>query len=79
MTDKAEQLVAQVLQLPRTERTEVLSRLIRAMDESDTDVDANALWDEEIERRIDDMEAGRVKPMSWEEARAQIVSNEPHD
>jgi putative addiction module component (TIGR02574 family) len=81
MTDKAEALYSELMKLPDAERNALLGRALLALqaieadagtDESEEDV--AAAWDEEVERRIDDLDSGRVQPISWEEARKRILS-----
>jgi putative addiction module component (TIGR02574 family) len=38
--------------------------------------DLDAAWAAEILRRIEDLESGRVKPLSWASAR-QMITGEP--
>jgi putative addiction module component (TIGR02574 family) len=75
MTDRAEAVYAQLMQLPPEERDAILGRAIRALQEeesAETDTAIQAAWDEEIERRIDDMESGRVKGVTWEEVKESL-------
>ena len=38
------------------------------------DASAEAEWDREIARRIEELDAGVVKPVTWSEARRQIAA-----
>ena len=38
------------------------------------DQDAEAEWQKEIARRIQDLDSGKVRPVAWAEARQQIWS-----
>ena len=62
MPTKLDTLSRQVLNLPVAQRAALARTLIHSLDE-DTDPDAAAVeaaWDQEIARRIADVEAGRV-------------------
>jgi putative addiction module component (TIGR02574 family) len=65
---EARELLKQALTLPDEERAELAASLI---DSLDTTVDENveAAWQEEIARRLDEMESGKVKGIPWEEVR----------
>ena len=54
-----------------------IATVIRKMLESDddeADPDAEAAWSEEIRRRLDEVDAGTVRPIPWSEARRRILA-----
>ena len=64
----------QALQLPPQQRSELIHSLIASLDgpmEESPEAIAKA-WDEEIDRRIADMDAGRTKWIPGDEALARI-------
>ena len=64
----------QTLQLPPKERSELIHRLIISLDgapEESPEVIAKS-WDEEIARRVADMEAGRTKWIPAEEVFKEV-------
>jgi putative addiction module component (TIGR02574 family) len=64
----------QALQLPPQQRSELIHSLIASLDgpmEDSPEAIAKA-WDEEIDRRIDNMDAGRTKWIPGDEALARI-------
>lgn len=64
----------QALQLPPQQRSELIHSLIASLDgpmEDSPEAIAKA-WDEEIDRRIADMDAGRTKWVPGDEALARI-------
>ncbi len=63
MSPKAEQLLQEVLQLSREERTSIAESLFDSLD------DADAALSTEIGRRLEEVDSGEVKPIPWEEAR----------
>jgi putative addiction module component (TIGR02574 family) len=75
MTPTAAQLLAEVLRLPENERGDVAAQLIESLDPI-TEEDVEAAWGEEIQQRLSDLQDGRVKPLTWEEARRRILADE---
>jgi putative addiction module component (TIGR02574 family) len=63
MTENAERVKQQVLQLPEADRAELVRVLIDSLDESE-DPDADAAWDAELSRRVERLEQGKshLKP-----------------
>ena len=55
----AQELESMALKLPRRDRARLAQRLISSLDR-DTDTDAERLWIEEAERRLDDLKSGKV-------------------
>jgi hypothetical protein len=41
------------------------------------DFDAQRAWEEEISRRLKELEEGKVKPVPWPEARRTILKRKP--
>ena len=69
-----EDLENQALRLPPKERSELIHRLIVSLDgspEESPETIAKA-WDEEIARRVADMEAGRTKWIPAEEVFKEV-------
>jgi putative addiction module component (TIGR02574 family) len=60
MDTQAQQILQSALQLPYDERVEIAELLMLSLDEQ-TAVELNALWGEEIRRRIESIDSGRVK------------------
>jgi putative addiction module component (TIGR02574 family) len=60
MASSSSQLEAKVLKLPREERARLAERLISSLDE-EVDADAEAAWIREGERRLDELNSGKVK------------------
>jgi putative addiction module component (TIGR02574 family) len=56
---KAQELESMALKLSRRDRARLAQRLISSLDR-DTDTDAERLWIEEAERRLDDLKSGKV-------------------
>jgi putative addiction module component (TIGR02574 family) len=71
MTQQALELLQKALALPEEERTVLIRSLIESLEEV-ADQGVGRAWDEEIARRIADLDCGRAKTVSWEEVRQRI-------
>jgi putative addiction module component (TIGR02574 family) len=67
----ASQLLAEALRLSDEERAALAGELIQSL-EQEADPDAEAAWSAEIRARLDRVEAGTAKTVSWAEARRRI-------
>ena len=65
-------VLEEALRLPAAARAALAGYLIESLDDS-VDEDAEAAWAQEIARRIDDLDRGRVKAVPWSVARRQIL------
>jgi putative addiction module component (TIGR02574 family) len=65
MADPASKLEAKALKLPPEERARLAERLISSLDQS-SDPDSDQLWIRESERRLDELESGRVEAVPAE-------------
>ena len=73
MTQEAAELLEKALSLPVSERTDLAGSLIESLDETYNPA-VEAAWDEEIQRRMPDIDSGKVKPISLEDARRRLSS-----
>ncbi len=75
MADPARELESRALRLPAKERARLAERLIASLDQA-TDPDAQQLWLEEAERRLDELESGSVSSVpadeTFEKARSTL-------
>jgi putative addiction module component (TIGR02574 family) len=74
MTRQAANLLEEALRLSDSERAELAARLIESL-EPDAEDDVESAWGEEIRRRLDDLDQGRVQPVPWPEARRLILDD----
>jgi putative addiction module component (TIGR02574 family) len=65
MGTPARQLESEALKLTPRQRARLAARLISSLDDQ-IDADAETLWAEEAERRLDELRAGKVKGRSSE-------------
>jgi len=68
MTAKAARVLQDALQLPPKTRADIAGTLIESLDEP-ADERVEEAWAKEIERRIRDVESGKVKLVPWSEVR----------
>jgi putative addiction module component (TIGR02574 family) len=66
-------LLAQVLGLPRTERARVAEEVLSSLEEPDDDV-AKA-WSDELRRRSREIAEGRAQTVDWTTARTEILQH----
>ena len=73
MSREAAELLKKALSLPIEERADLAGSLIESLDDAEDDSVA-AAWDEEIARRMAEVDSGKVKPVPLEEARRRLSS-----
>jgi len=73
MTNVAERLLTEALNLPETERAELAARLIESL-EAQRDDEVDAAWAAEIERRCAALDSGEAVTSDWSEVRRKIES-----
>ena len=74
MTMPIQDIEAEALQLPPEERGRLIDRLMQSLEPEPEDTPENIAkaWDEEIARRIDEMDAGLTKSIPYEQVRAEL-------
>ena len=71
MNEEIAELLKKALALPAAARAALAGSLLESLDET-VDEGAEAAWQEEIARRIQELDSGRVKPIAWAKARRQV-------
>ncbi len=71
MTRRALELLQKALSLSDEERAALASSLLESLDAA-VDEDVENAWQQEISRRIADLDSGKVKTVPWDEVRARI-------
>lgn len=66
------ELLKRALKLPPEARAALAGSLIDSLEDS-LDPDAEEAWENEIARRIQDLDQSHVKPIPWQQARRMIV------
>jgi putative addiction module component (TIGR02574 family) len=73
MDREVSELLEKALSLPPEARAALAGSLLDSLD-SIVDASAEEEWNKEIARRIEEIDAGKVKPIPWAEARRQILA-----
>jgi putative addiction module component (TIGR02574 family) len=68
MMQEAQELLKKALALPDKERAELAGSSIGSLDEA-VDENAEAVWQDEIVRRLEEVRSGKVKTTSWDKVR----------
>jgi putative addiction module component (TIGR02574 family) len=71
MTEEAARLLAEALHLSEEDRGELADRLLDSIEPV-----LDPSWDEEIRRRIEEVDSGKEKPIPWAEARRRIMEDD---
>jgi len=71
MTQEVSELLKKALALPVEACAALAGSLLESLDDT-VDASAEDEWNEEIARRIQELDSGKVKPIPWAEARRQI-------
>lgn len=66
MTQETHELLQKALALPEKERAELAGNLISSLDAT-VDEDVDAAWQQEVVRRLHEVQSGKVETVSWEE------------
>ena len=72
MDRDVKEILEDALKLPPEGRAALAGSLIESLDE-EIDEDAEAAWDAEIARRLQELDSGKVKPIPWAEVRRRLV------
>lgn len=79
MTQTATELLKRALALTAEERAELAGSLLESLDDTPDDPEAvEAAWNEEIARRIADLDSGKAKTVPWEDVRRRVSSKLTH-
>ena len=65
---EAQELLKKALVLPDKERADLAGSLIESLDDT-VDENAEAAWQEEILRRLEEVRSGKAKTTSWDHVR----------
>ncbi|MBI3933913.1 MAG: addiction module protein [Acidobacteria bacterium] len=73
MEHDSTEILKEALKLPPEARAALAGSLLDSLDQ-EVDEGAEAAWEAEIERRLSELDSGRVRPIPWAEARRRIAS-----
>lgn len=69
--DKTQAILEQALKLSPAERAHMAEQLIASLDEG-SDIDVEQAWQEEVQRRLQQIDRGEVQAISWEQVRRSL-------
>lgn len=73
MAQDLSEVLKQAMALPSEARAALAGALLESLDEP-VDASVEVEWDREIARRVQELDLGEVRPVSWAEARRQIAA-----
>jgi putative addiction module component (TIGR02574 family) len=79
MPTDAKAILEAALRLPHDERAVLANHLLESLEPVFATPEIEAAWAAEIKRRLDDVAAGRVKTIPWEQARRIIFADDDGD
>jgi putative addiction module component (TIGR02574 family) len=66
-----QELLDKALELPPDQRAELAGELLQSL-EAESDPDAGAAWTNEVRRRVERLDLGLARTVSWPEARDRL-------
>ena len=78
MSNEAIELLKRAMTLSAEERAELASSLIDSLD-SGVDEGAAQAWDEEIAKRVQELDAGKAATVPWDEVENRIAAKLRHE
>jgi putative addiction module component (TIGR02574 family) len=73
MSREVAELLKKALELPVTDRAELAGSILESLDQAE-DKSVEDAWDAEILRRMEDLDSGRIKPISHDEVLRRLAS-----
>jgi len=74
MTSEVSELLKKALALPPEARAALADSLLESLDEEPVDEGVEAAWSEEIKRRIEEIDSGKVQMIPYEEVRRRLAA-----
>ena len=79
MTQEATELLKKALALSSEERAQLVDSLLESLEDRNDDPAAvEAAWNDEIARRIADLDSGKAETVPWDEVRQRISAKLTH-
>jgi|HubBroStandDraft_4_1064222.scaffolds.fasta_scaffold214862_2 putative addiction module component (TIGR02574 family) len=76
MSREATELLKRALSLNEEERALLAGSLLESLDAT-TDMEVEAAWQQEIARRLEELDEGRAKTIPWTEVRRHLSAKLP--
>jgi putative addiction module component (TIGR02574 family) len=69
MSPDVDELLKRAMALPPEDRGALAASLLDSLDQGEVDLDAEAAWQHEVARRMEEIESGKVKTVPWREVK----------
>jgi len=73
MSEEVSELLKKALALPPEARAALAGSLLDSLDET-VDAEVEALWENEITKRVEELDTGTAKTIPWTEVRRRIAA-----
>jgi len=74
MNAQSEKIIEKALKMPQHERAYIAEKLISSLDKK-TDPDVEKAWQEEIQKRVNQINSTEVECLPWEEVYQRLKAN----
>jgi putative addiction module component (TIGR02574 family) len=74
MSPDVSELLKKALALPPEARAALAGSLLESLDDEPADEGVEAAWNEEIKRRIEEIDSGKVQMIPYEEVRRRLAA-----
>jgi putative addiction module component (TIGR02574 family) len=74
MTEDGSEILKRALAQPAEVRAAIAGSLLESLDEGPADQGVEAAWSEEIDRRIQEIDSGKVQLIPYEEVRRRMAA-----
>ena len=74
MTEDVSAILKKALALPPEERATIADSLLESLEPSPPDEGVEQAWAEEVKRRVEDIDSGRVQLIPYEEVRRRLMA-----
>jgi putative addiction module component (TIGR02574 family) len=78
MTQRSLEILEKALALTEEERADIAASLVQSLDPT-VDADAENAWQQEVARRVDQLNSGKSKTIPREQVQAQVSSRLAHE
>jgi len=75
MARDVKELIREAAELPESDRAPLAGAMLESLDPDPTP-SVRAAWSKEIERRIREIDEGKVELLEWEDVRAELLAPE---
>jgi putative addiction module component (TIGR02574 family) len=72
--DDLDKILGAALHLPRAARAALAARLLESVEDAPRDIDAEIAWEQEVQRRLAEVDSGAVRLVPWAETEHKLKS-----